>query len=147
MMDCDVEVTALCGSDVRACNGSHADDELTLTHEDKTSENSLKSAKTKCPSVENCDNCEPETMKDSVPTQTQLSPPAKNSDDECILIEDSPTISTTESAKSKRGTGRKGAFASAGSKRVGPNSKSSSPETDGTSRDGMKRFLNMVSLV
>jgi hypothetical protein len=143
-MDCDGEVAALCGSYVRACNGSHANGDL--THEEKTSEKSLQSVETKCPSSGNCEKTEGETMHDDVP-QTKLSPPAKNSDEECILIEDSPPTSGTDSAKSKRGTGRKGAFAGAGSKRAGPSSKSTSPETNGASNDGMKRFLNMVSLV
>ncbi len=140
-MDCDGAVVALCRSDVEACHGSHVN--VDLTHKEKTSEQSLKSAETECPSSENCKINDTETMKDDV-QETQLSPPAKNNDDECILIEDSLPISAADSAKSKRGTGRKCAFGGAGSKRAG---KSISPETNEKSQDGMKRFLNMVILV
>ncbi len=140
-MDCDNEVTAPCGSDIGPCNRSHINGDL--SHEKKTSEKLLESAEIECASLKQCINVEAEAMKDDVP-QTQLSPPAKSNDEECILIEDSPPISGTESAKSKRGTGRKGAFAGVGSKRAGASSKSTSPETNGKSQDGMKRFLNMV---
>jgi hypothetical protein len=141
IMDC--EAAALCESDADACNGSHVNSDL--THEQMTSEKLLKSAETECPPSGNCDNIEAEAMKIDAP-QTQLSPPAKSSDDDCILVEDSPPVTANDSAKSKRGTGRKGAFAGAGSKRSGPSSKSTSPETNGKPNDGLQRFLNMVSL-
>jgi hypothetical protein len=131
-MDCDFcEGAALGGPD----SGSD------LHHTEKPAQ----SAAFDCSSLENCDHADVETMKDKM--QTQLSPPAKSTDEDCIMIDDSPPITGTDSAKSKRGTARKGAFAGAGSKRSGPSVKSKSPEANGKSQEALQRFLNMVSVL